>query len=142
MSHSYPTIKEDMELARSGKIRLPDGTIQDVGFKEAYIIIDKRKRSNFYNAPRDSEFTWKERPAPPKIAEAEELHKEQEPEEEPDEHDINGDENDVNPEPIPEKPSRGPEHPDAKPGFTRGNVIVSKPKRVSRKSRARTRTTK
>ena len=45
-----PTLTEDMILAKSGNIKMEDGTIKNMGIREAYEMIDQRRRSNFYDS--------------------------------------------------------------------------------------------
>jgi hypothetical protein len=80
-----PTLKEDMSLARSGKIRLADGNIQTVGYKKAYEIINERESTNFYNSPQiDSDIVWKRKAEDiPEPVEEKELEEDQDDEHEP-----------------------------------------------------------
>jgi hypothetical protein len=113
-----PTLAEDMSLARNGGIRTEDGLIEQVGLKEAYVIIDQRKRSNFYNIPNVDLGEDVEKMEPPAEVEDEE-----------------GEINDERPEPIPEEPtgsnghdSKEPEsgQPEPEQPFKRGKVVLRK----------------
>jgi hypothetical protein len=54
-----PTLKEDMSLARSGNVRMADGNIRQVGRRAAYVIIEEREKTDFYNMPNVSDIMWK-----------------------------------------------------------------------------------